>query len=86
MDEVQSVIGSICKPNHSWGVVFCPNLTASTRPTNVRQRRIAPQNQECRVQLAKPKNQRLFIRLFQESVLSIIEVAHVIFKRVSEIS
>lgn len=48
MDEVQPVVGSIYKPNHSRGVVFYPNLPIGTRPATIWSRRIAPQNQESR--------------------------------------
>ena len=36
VDEVQPIIGSICKPNHSWGAVFCPDFATGARPANVR--------------------------------------------------
>ena len=56
MDEIQPVIGSICEPNRIRGVVLCADIATGTRFAPVWSGRIAPENKENCIKLAKPKD------------------------------
>ena len=54
MDEIQPVIGSICEPNRFGIVVLCVDLTTGISFAPVWSGRIAPENKESCIKLAKP--------------------------------